>query len=216
MSRELNRRSIADFRRLALRLVTACVATSGVSAETPSLQLGPLTVHPTNPRYFAASDGRAVWRTGSHTWATLQERGVEDETPDFDYAQYLDFMQKHGHNFLRMWVGEHARWWNTTRDAMGAARRLSEQLDLANMRPLPNLASSGFCLADPGETYVVFHGGYDSLTVHTGPGNWHAAWLDPITGLDVSRQKVVVTAKSLEVKPPNAGSWVSLVRAVRH
>ncbi|WP_168566121.1 DUF6298 domain-containing protein [Crateriforma spongiae] len=72
--------------------------------------MGPLTVHRSNPRFFSTPDGRAVWLTGSHTWATLQERGIEGETPDFDYPRYLDFMHRHGHNFLRLWVWEHAQW----------------------------------------------------------------------------------------------------------
>lgn len=71
---------------------------------------GPLRVHPDNPRYFTDGSGEAVYLTGSHTWANFQERGVEGQTPDFDYKQYLDFMQQHGHNFMRMWRWEHAQW----------------------------------------------------------------------------------------------------------
>ena len=72
--------------------------------------IGPLRVHPDNPCWFARPDGQAVWLTGSHTWANLQERGVEGQTPDFDYDGYLDFLQRHGHNFIRLWAWEHARW----------------------------------------------------------------------------------------------------------
>ena len=71
---------------------------------------GPLRIHPKNPRYFADGQGNAVFLTGSHTWATFQERGVEGQTPDFDYEEYLDFMETNGHNFLRMWRWEHAQW----------------------------------------------------------------------------------------------------------
>src|SRR5687767_14991550 len=52
---------------------------------------GPLRVHPTNPRYF--TDGtktrdsawKAVYLTGSHTWANLIDRGVSDPPPTFDF-----------------------------------------------------------------------------------------------------------------------------------
>lgn len=74
---------------------------------------GPLRVHPGNPRYFTDDSGKAIYLTGSHTWATLQERQLE-ETPEFDYAAWLDFMEKHGHNFLRMWTWEHAAWMQFT------------------------------------------------------------------------------------------------------
>jgi len=70
----------------------------------------PLRVHPENQRYFTDGSGKAVFLTGSHTWANFQERGVEGQTPDFNYEQYLDFMQTMGHNFMRMWRWEHTQW----------------------------------------------------------------------------------------------------------
>ena len=434
--------------------------------------MGPLTVHPDNPRYFANPEGQAIWLTGSHTWATLQERGIEGKNPDFDYPGYLDFLHSHGHNFFRLWVWEHTQWmqfadaevpvrytppifqrtgpglaldglpkfdltqfndafferlrervieakrrgiyigvmffqgfsvlkpqkdkhsgnnwhgnpfnkenningidgdpagndtghqlhtltvpainrfqeayvrsvidalndldnviweignelpaesvefqyymirfvrdyeatklfqhpigmtgapvsttslmassadwvsppdpkwmmnppaadgskvmiidtdhcramfhdpawvwtnftranhfilmdgyvdyrigsplqpdpkWNTTRDAMGAARRLSEQLDLVKMKPLPKLASSGLCLADPGQTWVVFQSGGDSLTVSTGPGKWHATWLDAITGKVIQQTNVTASQGTVNLQTPKPGNWVLLV-----
>ncbi|MBN2314023.1 MAG: DUF4038 domain-containing protein [Sedimentisphaerales bacterium] len=71
---------------------------------------GPLRTHPKNPRYFTNDSGKAIFLTGSHTWANFQERGVEGETPDFDYERYLDFMEGYGHNFMRMWTWEQAQW----------------------------------------------------------------------------------------------------------
>jgi hypothetical protein len=464
-------------KRLCLKLfahvlcVSLLAGVMPVFAATPP-PMGPLKVHAANPRYFAAPDGKALWLTGSHTWAAIQERGIGGETPDFDYPGYLDFLQQHGHNFLRLWVWEHAQWmqfappdvpvrykpmiyqrtgpdlaldgqpkfdltkfndeffqrlrerveearrrgiyvsvmffqgfsvlkgpkspkngnnwhgnpfnkanningldgdpsgsdtghelhtlttsaitrfqeayvrkvietlndldnviweignelpaesvefqyhmirfvrdceagkplkhlvgmtgapvktpelmasaadwisppdakwmtnppasdggkiiivdtdhcralfhdpawvwtsftrgnhfilmdgymdfrggtpkqpdpkWNTTRDAMGAARRLSEKLDLARMKPLPKLASSGFCLADPDQTFVVFHKGGEALTVQTGAGTWHAAWLDPITGKEIAETDVTATNGSVSVKPPKSDNWVMLL-----
>jgi uncharacterized protein DUF6298 len=72
--------------------------------------VGPLKVHPTNPRYFCDRSSKVVYLTGSHTWANLQERGYEGVTPDFGYPAYLDFMQRFNHNFMRLWVCEHAMW----------------------------------------------------------------------------------------------------------
>ena len=83
-----------------------------IITPNPSAQpaKGPLRVHPENPRYFTDGSGKAVFLTGSHTWASFQERGVEGKTPDFDYGRYLDFMQGLGHNFMRMWRWEHTQW----------------------------------------------------------------------------------------------------------
>jgi hypothetical protein len=72
--------------------------------------MGPLRIHPDNPRYFTDGTGNAVWLAGSHTWANFQERGVAGRTPDFDYDAYLAFLVDRGHNFMRLWRWEHAQW----------------------------------------------------------------------------------------------------------
>lgn len=82
-----------------------------------STQRGPATghlrIHPDNPRYFTDGSGNVIYLTGSHTWAALHERRLE-ETPVFDYSAWLDFMEKHNHNFLRLWAWEHAAWMQFT------------------------------------------------------------------------------------------------------
>jgi hypothetical protein len=75
---------------------------------------GPLEVCKENPRYFARPDGKPFYLTGSHTWAALHDRLME-ETPIFDYTAWLDFMERHNHNFLRLWAWEHATWMQFTR-----------------------------------------------------------------------------------------------------
>lgn len=67
---------------------------------------GPLRVHPTNPRYFTDGSGRAVYLTGSHTWSNLQHIGPSDPPKPLDFTAYLDFLQKHHHNFIRLWRWE--------------------------------------------------------------------------------------------------------------
>jgi len=91
--------------RLVAALVTAwtIVGLSCPVAAAPATA-GSLRIHPDNPRYFADRAGRAVWLTGSHTWANFQERGVKGQTPDFDNDAYLAFLQRHGHNFIRLWA----------------------------------------------------------------------------------------------------------------
>jgi hypothetical protein len=66
---------------------------------------GPLHRHPTNPRYFTDNSGRAIYLTGSHTWANLQDIGQPGRQP-FPYAAWLDFMEAHHHNFMRLWMFE--------------------------------------------------------------------------------------------------------------
>jgi len=73
--------------------------------------MGPLTVHPDNPRYFQnKAIGEVVYLTGSHTWANLVDIGPTDPPPQFDFNAYLDWMQKLNHNFIRMWTWELVTW----------------------------------------------------------------------------------------------------------
>jgi len=73
--------------------------------------VGPLCVHPSNPRYFTDgrtnADGslRAVYLTGSHTWNSLQDvAGSEWYLPNLLFTQgfkaYLDFLVSQGHSFI--------------------------------------------------------------------------------------------------------------------
>jgi hypothetical protein len=72
--------------------------------------MGPLVVHPRNPRYFMNSaTGQALYLTGSHTWANLQERRLPGAA-HFEFDGYLDFLVRHRHSFIRLWAWEHAAW----------------------------------------------------------------------------------------------------------
>jgi len=71
-----------------------------------------------NPRYFTDGSGKAIYLTGSHTWANLQEITGESEPAAFDYEAYLDFLVEHNHNFIRLWNWEHAYWASWAEDTL--------------------------------------------------------------------------------------------------
>lgn len=89
-------------------LASAC--SRGVEAGERVAATGPLRVSVSNPRYFTDGDQKAIYLTGSHTWATLQDIGRVDPPAKFDYTTFVKFMETHGHNFMRMWAWEQARW----------------------------------------------------------------------------------------------------------
>ena len=65
---------------------------------------GPLRRNPANPRYFTDDTGKAIYLTGSHTWAVMQDLWIEGDEPILtDYPGYLTMMQDYGHNFMRFW-----------------------------------------------------------------------------------------------------------------
>jgi len=65
----------------------AAVVKAEATASTPGTQ-GPLRRHPNNPRYFTDGSGRAIYLTGSHTWANLVDIGPSDPPPRFDFDAY--------------------------------------------------------------------------------------------------------------------------------
>jgi len=111
----------------------------GREAGEEASRLGPLRVHPENPRYFTVDGKSAVYVTGAHTWANLQDQGVTDPPPAFDFAAYLDFLTAHGHNFIRLWRWEVPKW------NYGQARR--GQMSFCEphpwQRPGPGTAADG-------------------------------------------------------------------------
>ncbi len=58
-------------------------------------------------------------------------------------------------------------WQDSARVAMGQARRFAEKINLAEMSPHDELASTRYCLANPGSEYLVFQpGGHGYFTVN--------------------------------------------------
>jgi hypothetical protein len=86
---------------------------------------GPLRVHPDNPRYFTdgskGPDGtlKAVYLTGSHTWNNLVDIGRQDPPEAFDLDAYLDFLARHGHNFIRLWTWDSTAWDTRANGSLG-------------------------------------------------------------------------------------------------
>ncbi|MBW7995863.1 MAG: cellulase family glycosylhydrolase [Candidatus Glassbacteria bacterium] len=91
---------------LTLALLSAC---AGPAREPVNASPGPLRVHPDNPRYFTDNSGKAIYLTGFHTWANLQEFS-DDSTRPFDYDGYLELLESNNCNFIRLWTWENAAW----------------------------------------------------------------------------------------------------------
>lgn len=92
------------------KLAAAWSAAALISGSFAADATGPLRVHPINPRYFADHSGRAVYLTGSHPWQTIQDMGIVQPPPAFDFDAFLDFLARHGHNFVRLWRYELTHW----------------------------------------------------------------------------------------------------------
>jgi hypothetical protein len=78
-----------------------------VSQRSPAT--GPLKLHDDDPCYFTDNNGKAIYLTGSHTWNNFQDRG-DVLQQEFDYGAYMQLLQEKNHNFMRLWIWEHAAW----------------------------------------------------------------------------------------------------------
>jgi hypothetical protein len=97
----------------------AMVAWALLLAGTASIAApanGPLRVSTANPRYFAEPSGKIVYLTGAHTWDSLVDMTGEGAPQKFDFNRYLDFLERHHHNFIRLWAWDSTTW-NTRANA---------------------------------------------------------------------------------------------------
>ncbi len=109
---------------IAALILSLPLPSAALSAATPPAQ-GPLRIHPDNPRYF--TDGtrlpegslKAVYLTGAHTWNNLVDMGRSDPPEPFDFNAYLDFLEKHHHNFIRLWAWDSTVWDTRANGALG-------------------------------------------------------------------------------------------------
>jgi len=97
-----------------LLLCLACLTDAyGRGAGTPLARVraqtatGPLRANSRNPLYFTDGTGKAIYLTGSHTWANFPDRGaLHPPGVLFDYAAYMNWMVSHNFNFMRLWTAE--------------------------------------------------------------------------------------------------------------
>ena len=70
------------------------------------------------------------------------------------------------------------------RKAMCNTVQISKRFNIAEMLPLPDLASTRYCLAKPGETYIIYipSSGEVKVDLRSARGRLKLEWMDPING----------------------------------
>lgn len=165
---------------------------------------GPLVVSSENPRYFAGTDGKAVYLTGSHTWANLVDMGPTDPPPPFDFDAYLEFLGEHHHNYIRLWSWEMSKWqypkgalqftspmpWQRTGPGLAADGKPRFNLQLANPAYFERLRDRVVAAGKRGiyVGIVLFEG--NELFMALAPEEGHPFSLrNNINGLDADPEK---------------------------
>ena len=75
---------------------------------------------------------------------------------------------------------------------MGYTRRYAGRVDLTGMRPRPELASTGYCLARPGAEYLVYNPDAKarSFEVTLAAGAYECEWFNPSTGEVMGKERI--------------------------
>jgi len=74
--------------------------------------------------------------------------------------------------------------WEPVRKAIGNTRVLAQRANLAAMTPHDELATTKYCLANPGTEYIVYLPEGDEVTVDlsAAPGSFNVEWMQPVEG----------------------------------
>lgn len=101
------------------------------------------------------------------------------------------------------------------RRAMGQVLRLSRTIDLARSTPQNDLASTGYCLAEPDVSYIVFapEGGEITLDLSAASGDFTAEWIDPVDGTRSPARKAAGGAQQTFSAPSVAATVLFLKRS---
>jgi len=103
--------------------------------------------------------------------------------------------------------GDNREAWDRTRRSCGATVALAMQLDLVRLSPRPDLASTGFCLAEPGREYVILASGGDDVVVNgiEPRRSCELEWLSLTGGDPVSRETITPDRANPAFTPPQQG-----------
>ena len=145
--------------------ILVLAGTLGPAARAQSPATGPLRRLESNPRYFTDGSGKAdLARRLAQLGQLPGQRpprcpAGQDPPPAFDFDGYLDFLQKHNHNFFRLWRWEAPKWtdaqpagtvkycrphpWKRTGPGPGGRRQAEVRPDVVRPRVLRPAASSG-------------------------------------------------------------------------
>jgi len=118
-----------------------------------------------------------------------------------------------GHSTLLMENLAGAAGWIAGRSAMGHTRRLADRADLTTLVPHPELASTRYCLADPGQSYVVYvpEGGEVTVNLSAAPGSFAVEWIHAANGSSRLADPVA-GASQRSLKAPFSGDAVLYLR----
>jgi hypothetical protein len=100
------------------------------------------------------------------------------------------------------------------RDQMGATRSYALRMNLAQSVPSGSLSNTGWCLADVGDSYLVYSpsGGNVTLNLSAASGTMEVEWFRPATNQTYAANSTT-GGGTRTLSPPFSGSAVLFVQA---
>ncbi len=101
------------------------------------------------------------------------------------------------------------------RKAMGVTLSVSKRINLAKMVPLNEVSSTGYCLANPGEEYLVYlpEGGEAKVDLTQAKGSFLVEWIHPLEGKIMPGRKIAGGTKRKFVAPFPGDAVLHLFRS---
>jgi hypothetical protein len=102
------------------------------------------------------------------------------------------------------------------RSSMGDTRRYAQKMNLAAAFPHGELASTNYCLADPGREYLVYNPGAEkTFTVNLKSGVYDYEWFNPTSGLVMGTGRVTAVSDNQSYTAPFFGDAVLYLKRTR-
>ena len=103
--------------------------------------------------------------------------------------------------------------WEPVRRALGHARQLAERVTLHALEPRDDLASTRYCLANPGHEYVVYLPQGGEVTVDMAAGQYEIEWINADSGAAGGTARIAAGGGSQRFQAPFEGHAILLLRA---
>jgi hypothetical protein len=99
---------------------------------------------------------------------------------------------------------------------LGFARQFAERINLAKATPQPDLATTRFCLADPGAEYLIYQPAKNQqFSIELKAGSYDFEWFSPAQGTTVERGHIDAPGGQQRFKAPFDGDAVLLLKSSR-
>lgn len=98
--------------------------------------------------------------------------------------------------------------WKPARRAMGYTRTYANKMNLAAMTPRNDLASTSYCLADPGGEYLVYQPGNGAFILRLAAGTYAYEWFNPGGGSVASTGSLTTPGENKSFSVPFSGEAI--------